>query len=117
MEAPERAEVLDSSQLGLATRIICHTKSTSQAKLPALNLCSFNFSSPSFPLLVQFPFFSLATQNYNMSTLFKVPIEGGGEFVVTSPKDLIYLLSFASPVDNRTTTNFLAAYLKALDIL
>jgi enoyl-CoA hydratase/carnithine racemase len=52
-----------------------------------------------------------------MSILFKVPIEGGGEFVATSPKDSIYLLSFSSPVDNRTTTNFLAAYIKALDIL
>jgi enoyl-CoA hydratase/carnithine racemase len=52
-----------------------------------------------------------------MSILFKVPIEGGGEFVATSPKEFIYLLSFASPVDNRTTTAFLAAYIKALDIL
>lgn len=52
-----------------------------------------------------------------MTTLFTVPIEGGGEFVATSPKDSIYLLSFASPPDNRTTTNFLTAYLKALNQL
>jgi hypothetical protein len=50
-------------------------------------------------------------------TLYEVPIETGGSFVCTSPKDNVYILTFISAPDNRVTPQFLTALLLALDIL
>ncbi|KAH8650144.1 enoyl-CoA hydratase/isomerase family protein [Xylariales sp. PMI_506] len=55
-------------------------------------------------------------------TLFTVPIPGlkdhvGGEIVCTEPAPQVYLLTFASPPDNRLTPAFNSAMLTALDLV
>ncbi|KAJ5091139.1 hypothetical protein NUU61_006009 [Penicillium alfredii] len=56
-----------------------------------------------------------------MTTLFTIPITStGGSVVVTNPtadKQNVYLLTFASPKDNRLTPAFIEALLLALDII
>ncbi|KAJ9246240.1 hypothetical protein DTO207G8_9156 [Paecilomyces variotii] len=62
-----------------------------------------------------------------MTTLFTLPITStGGSFVCSNPlsskegeetEKNIYLLTFASPPDNRLTTDFVEAFLLALDII
>ncbi|SPO03535.1 related to enoyl-CoA hydratase/isomerase [Cephalotrichum gorgonifer] len=57
-----------------------------------------------------------------MTTLFTIPIEPidahpGGTITLTTPSPKIYLLTISSPPDNRLTTPFCAALLKALTTL
>ncbi|TPX08876.1 uncharacterized protein E0L32_009694 [Thyridium curvatum] len=54
--------------------------------------------------------------------LFTVPIapcdpHPGGSIVATQPYPAVYLLTFSSPSDNRLTTPFCAAMLRALDLI
>jgi enoyl-CoA hydratase/carnithine racemase len=51
-------------------------------------------------------------------TLFTLPIDAtGGNITVTEPADAVYLLTFTSGPDNRLHSDFLQAFLLALDIL
>ncbi|KAF2668278.1 enoyl-CoA hydratase/isomerase family protein [Microthyrium microscopicum] len=53
-----------------------------------------------------------------MTELFRVPVAStGGHFACTSPAKDVYLLSFQSVPDNRTTSDFLSAYLLSLNII
>ena len=50
--------------------------------------------------------------------LFSIPVaHTKGAFTCTSPADRIYLLTFASPPDNRLHSNFIDAFLLSLDII
>jgi hypothetical protein len=40
----------------------------------------------------------------NAATLFEVPIGNSGKVTVTEPAAKVYLVTFASPPDNRLTT-------------
>lgn len=55
-------------------------------------------------------------------TLFTVPVEAcdkhpGGSITVTEPAPQVYLLTIASPPDNRQTSAFCRALLHALDLV
>ena len=57
-----------------------------------------------------------------MTVLFTIPIapcagHPGGAIEATEPAQNVYLLTFASPPDNRLTTAFCAAMMRALDVV
>jgi enoyl-CoA hydratase/carnithine racemase len=51
------------------------------------------------------------------TTGFTVNVATGGTITCTSPQELVYVLTFLSPPDNRLTTAFCEALLLALDII
>jgi enoyl-CoA hydratase/carnithine racemase len=53
----------------------------------------------------------------NMSADLTINIATGGEIKITTPAPSVYLLSFASPPDNRLTTALIDSWLLALDII
>jgi enoyl-CoA hydratase/carnithine racemase len=52
-----------------------------------------------------------------MAAFFTIPISTGGAFECTSPAKDVYLLTFASPPDNRIATPLLSALALALNVI